>query len=203
MFFVPARYAYRDGGNRPRWIVIHDAEVPERDGAARSVAGYFASGAAQVSAHYTVDAGEIVQSVDERDGAWHTPGFAAGLEVNRNSIGIEHAGYARQSPAEWMDAYSTATLKRSAALVREIAKRYDIPVRHLTVDEIRQGLPGIAGHADFTAATGSGDHTDPGPSFPWAWYLGQVDAAGGASPAVKVVGAALLGWGIWQALKGR
>lgn len=198
MNFVQARYYYR-GGNTPKWVVIHDMEYPKRAGAAEWCANFFATSSPQSSAHYCIDPRSTVQSVKETDGAWHTPGFINGLEVNRNSIGIEHAGYANQSQAEWLDGDGKAMLEQSAKLVAEICERYDIPARHLTVEELRAGESGIVGHWDVTRASGTGDHIDPGEGFPWDWYINQVnvDMRGGfakvSSALPLIMGLALLG----------
>ena len=206
MDFVQAQHGYFDGRNGRRWIVIHSMEYPRRSGAARWCANYFKGpNAPRKSAHYCLDDGEIIQTMREADGAWHTPGFAAGLEVNRHSIGIEHAGYARQTAAQWL---SGSELERSAALAADIALRNSIPVRRLTVAQIRAGEPGIAGHVDFTHATGSGDHVDPGPDFPWDTYLSRVNAHqsgevspglpdGGPSPLKILLVAGIAGIGVW------
>lgn len=206
MTFIQAQHVYPNG-NRPRWIVIHDMEYPETDGAARWCANYFAGpNAPPKSAHYCIDASEVIQTADENDGTWHTPGFIGNIEVNRASIGIEHAGYAAQSRAQWLDAYSHRELERSAALVREIASRHGIPIRRLTPDQIRAGEPGIAGHHDFTIATGSGTHTDPGPNFPWDDYLEMVRGSESASrswvgPAL-LIGTAALAYGLFYTAEG-
>jgi len=161
-------------------VVIHAMEYPERAKSAEWCAGFFRNPMGRdkngmpvpvvASAHYSVDASEIWQSVLEKDIAQH-----AGL-VNGYSIGIEHAGYSGQSAAEWRDAYSTAMLERSAALVADICRRYSIPVRRLTGEDIRRGeRRGICGHVDVTHGLYAGDgHWDPGPAFPWAWYLDLV-----------------------------
>lgn len=202
--FLPAKYGYFDGRNNPRWIVIHTMEYPKVANAAEWCAQYFTNPETPRSAHYCVDANSIAQSVRDVDGAWHTTGFAAGLEINRNSIGIEHAGYAAQSATDWQDAYNQSQLDLSANLVRELARRFNIPVRHLSVAEIRAGMPGIAGHVEFNAATGSGSHTDPGTNFPWDQYIQKVQrgsaAARRASPLVLalIIGAA--GLGAWAYL---
>lgn len=183
MKFIPARYHY-SGGNTPRLVVIHDMEFPKQEGAAEWCANFFAT-SSQDSAHYCIDNQEIVQSVDESDGAWHTPGYLAGVEVNRESIGIEHAGYASQTRDEWLDGYSLPMLQQSARLVADICKRYGIPARHLTLAELAAGESGIAGHVDITRASGSGTHTDPGDGFPWDWYIAQVNADMGGGGLAK------------------
>lgn len=205
--FIRARHGYFDGSNRPRWIVVHTMEYPKTLDAARWCANYFATDVRK-SAHYCIDAGTTIQSIQETDGAWHTPGFAAGLEVNRNSIGIEHAGYANQSPEAWSDSYNAAMLDRSADLVADIANRHGIPVRRLSIDEIRAGTPGIAGHHDFTIATGVGSHTDPGFAFPWDSYLHRVNERGRSAisasrprvSSLALVGLLLATAGAWALL---
>ncbi len=175
--FVQAAHFYR-GGNVPTKIIIHDMEYPERPTGAAWCANYFAGlegmTTPQASAHYCADSGNIVQCVKDTDGAWHTPGSLSGVEINRSSIGIEHAGYARQTPEEWRDEYSTAMLEMSAGLVAGLCLQYGIPPVRLSPADLRAGAKGICGHVDCTVATGTGSHTDPGPHFPWDWYMERV-----------------------------
>lgn len=172
--FLQAKNYYR-GGNRPNLIVIHDMEYPERPTGAEWCADYFAT-SAKASAHYCVDNDSIVQCVLDTDGAWHTPGSIGGVEINRQSIGIEHAGYAKQTAAEWRDAYSTAMLEMSARLVAELCVKHMIPAVKLSPEQVRAGARGICGHDDCTKATKVGSHWDPGPHFPWDWYMERVRA---------------------------
>lgn len=171
--FVQARH-YTPASGRPiQVIVIHDMEYPERPGGAEWCANFFAGpGAPQASAHYCVDNNSVVQCVKDKDVAWAAPGN------NHNGIQIEHAGFAAQSRKEWLDAYSTAELKRSAQLVARLCKKYKIPVRRLRAADLRDLKPGITGHADVTLAWKRSSHTDPGPNFPWTQYLTWVDEAG-------------------------
>lgn len=197
MKLVQAEHYYAT--NNPRWIVIHDMEYPKREGAAEWCARYFAGpNAPKKSAHYCIDPTEIVQSVRENNGAWHTQGFINGLEINRFSIGIEHAGYASQNHSQWLDPSGTRELEQSARLVSQIAKRWNIPIRRLSVDEIQRGESGIAGHIDFNRASGTGDHTDPGPGFPWDWYINRVRGSSSQSKAAWFLAIAVAGFAIWR-----
>jgi len=179
MEFVPAKYFYPNG-NRPRLVVIHDMEYPKTSGAAEWCAKFFAwqlgGEGPQSSAHFSIDNDSIVQSVKETDGAWHCKGFIQGQEVNRISIGIEHAGYAHQTETEWRDAYGSSMLQQSARLVADLCTRHGIPPVRLSLDELHSGASGICGHNDIVKATGTGDHVDPGAGFPWDWYIGLVRA---------------------------
>lgn len=167
--FVQARNYTKTRGRTIDLIVIHDMEYPERPNGAEWCAAYFAGkNAPKASAHYYVDNNSVVQGVRDKDVAWAAPG------ANHDGIQIEHAGYAAQSRAEWLDAYSKAELKRSAKLVAQLCHKYEIPIRRLRPIDLRNGKRGICGHRDVNAAFHESDHSDPGPNFPWLVYLGWV-----------------------------
>ena len=85
-------------------VVMHTMEIAERKDAAEICARWFATPVSKVSAHYCVDADTVVQCVREKDIAWHARGG------NTASVGVELAGFARQTRKDWADAYSTAVL---------------------------------------------------------------------------------------------
>jgi len=115
----------RPGGHRPEAIVVHIM-----DGSFAAGESVFLDPATQKSAHYGIStAGEVHQYVDENDTAFH-----AGIVVrpqwqllkpavnpNFYTIGIEHAGRPD-------DIWPEAQLATSAALIGEIAVRWNIPV---------------------------------------------------------------------------
>jgi len=141
--WVPANSSYYGsrGGGTIQKIVIHTIE-----GSAQSGINTFRSGRRRVRAHYIVDYdGSITQMVRDRDNAWH-----AG-RVNRQSIGIEHAGFAGRN--NWTDAQYRA----SARLSRWLCDTYAIP-------KDRQH---IIAHSEAPGAT----HGDPGRYFDWDYYI--------------------------------
>ena len=158
-------------------VVMHTMEIAERKDAAEICARWFATPVSKVSAHYCVDVDSVVQCVREKDIAWHARGG------NTASVGVELAGFARQTRKDWADAYSTAVLERAAALVADVCRRRAIPVRWLVAGDLSAGRRGITGHAEVSKAYRKSDHWDPGPGFPVERFLGMVRAAG-RSPAV-------------------
>lgn len=184
---VPAKYQKLVRPVKPRMIVAHTAETPETAGAAEGVAGYFknpqrkdAAGklvAVIASAGYVVDSDSVVVCVADDAVAWHTEGKLGGEYVNDFAIGVEHAGTAAQTAAQWTDPYSTAMLERSAQLLAWLCTTYDIEPVYLTVEDLKAGKTnGITGHVDCNKASGKGTHWDPGPNWPWTWLIARVRA---------------------------
>lgn len=158
-------------------IVTHDMEAPEAQATAENVARWGAGPTApEASWHFAIDSDSIVQSVLVNDVAWHAPG------ANHNGIGLEHAGYARQSREQWHDAYSWEMLQRSAELVAQLCEQYNIPVRFVNATALKRGQRGITTHAEVSKAFKRSNHTDPGPSFPMTGYIALVRAALDAPP---------------------
>ncbi|MCP9207800.1 N-acetylmuramoyl-L-alanine amidase [Streptomyces sp. NEAU-Y11] len=153
-------------------IVIHDMEAPEGPLTAENIAHWFAtmSATSKASAHVCVDSNSAVRCVADGDRAWHAPG------ANSDGLGIELAGYARQSRGEWLDQYSKGVLDQAARVVAGWCQKHDIPARKLSVAELVAGKRGIVGHRDVSAAYGQTDHSDPGPGFPWDYFLSRVSA---------------------------
>jgi hypothetical protein len=160
-----------------RWIVIHCMQNAEKPTQAEDTCKWLAGMNPQypppdkVSCHYFFDALHTAQGVREDHIAYHAPG------ANKLGIGLEHAGRAEQTRAEWLDeAYGVPMLKRSAAKAAEIAQRWHVPVNFVGPTELRAGMPGFTTHAAVTKAwpEKSHGHMDPGPGFAMDWYLHEV-----------------------------
>lgn len=162
-------------------IVIHDMEAPDKQDTAHNCALFFQNQTPQgtlinghpfeggSSAHYMVDAISVFQGVRDADVAWHAP------NANHDGIGIEHAGYARETASDWASSYNEAMLKISAKLTAKLCKQYSIPIVRLTLDDLKGGKSGICGHVDVTnALCGGSGHVDPGQNFPWQHYINLV-----------------------------
>lgn len=147
-------------------IAIHTMEAPEAAQTAENVANYFKR--VDASAHWCVDNDSRVRVVKDEDTAWTLPG------ANSRSLNIEIAGYAKQDADDWEDEYSIDALEIAAVCAAEWCDKYKIPIRKLTDDQIRSGAKGFVGHVDVNRVYKQSSHWDPGPSFPWSYFLGRV-----------------------------
>lgn len=178
--YVSARRQSIIGGKRPiRGICIHDMEAPEKDKTAENVAKYFQSPQAGGSAHLCVDSDSVVQCVWDNNVAHAAPG------ANHDMIHIELAGYAKQTADEWMDPYSVAMLTLAADVTAQYCLKYDIPVKHLSNTELKNGDRGVVGHYQVTEVYKRSTHTDPGKNFPWEFFFERVSGRVIARTAVK------------------
>lgn len=155
-------------------MVIHDMEAPEKGDTAEAVANYFVAGTRRASAHYCHDNNSTVQCVEDMDVAWAAPG------ANHNGLHFEHAGYARQTAADWSDAYSQQMLSISSALMAEKCRKYKVPMAYVDAAGLRKGYRGITTHLQITLAHNTeGGHTDPGINFPMSNYIKMVQNVAG------------------------
>jgi N-acetyl-anhydromuramyl-L-alanine amidase AmpD len=149
-------------------IVIHGTVSKTQPGGARANARYFQSPEAGGLAHYVVDPGEIIQCAPESTVVWHAP-------PNEKSIGIElcdpqgntDVSPDAADPARWNDAPHQAMLTLAAALVRDVAARWNVPLTFVDASALRGGAQGITEHLQVARAWQQSDHTDPTSAGPW------------------------------------
>lgn len=171
LVYIPARH--QRARTRPAVsICIHTIENAETPTGAENCARYFANlpPKPEKGAHFCIDNDSIVMSVDPRKNTTpHCYGPSAW------SVGLEHAGRAAQTAADWHDDYSQDELDLSARLSATLCKLFGIPVVKLKPAQVAAGERGFFGHFDATLAVNkSGGHTDPGVGFPWGEYLNMV-----------------------------
>src|SRR5213592_1426521 len=148
--YVPAARANYDSG---RTMAITQIVIHETDGTWFSAVNWFQNPRSRVSAHYLVKAwgGGILQFVAEADTAYHA------VVANPYSIGIEHEFDPRHGVY-----HTDAQYRSSALLVCAIARRYGIPTDRAH----------IVGHNELRGT----DHSDPGPTWNWNYYMSLVNA---------------------------
>jgi hypothetical protein len=152
-------------------IVIHTTEGSSHSQSAEDGARYNQERTDGTSAHYFVDSNSVVQGVRTADQA-HT----ARTQGNRRGIQYELCGRAGWSASTWQGSYQQSMLRLAAKQCARDAKKWNIPVRHLTVGQVADGVKGFCGHWDITRAfpQDNGSHTDPGSNFPWSQFLDMV-----------------------------
>jgi hypothetical protein len=157
-------------------VVIHATVSPCKRGGAEANALYFQSPSAGGAAHYIVDPGEIVCSLDEDTLGFHAP-------PNAGSIGIELCD--PQTGDEWGDADHQAMLQLAAALTADVCARHQLPLVWRPPDQLRAGNSGITSHANVAQAWHKTDHTDPGPYFPTDQFMALVTSNTPAPPTTE------------------
>jgi hypothetical protein len=169
-----------DGINLPvvRVVVHATSPGPNVAGTLASAAGmatgtarYFQRRTAGGSAHYVIDIGGEEVCVAEDRIAQHAP-------PNQNSIGIEICGQSYYTREQWLSPHVLPAVERAARRARDVCDRHSIPWRRLTVEQVKAGEKGVCSHADVSEAFKLTDHTDPGPDFPFDWFM----AAGAPVP---------------------
>jgi len=167
------------GGARVRLIAIHSAEGART---AADLGIYFSRPSVRASSHVGIDDNRIEQYVDYSRYSWTL------LNGNAISDNAELCGFARWSRDEWFA--HQGMLDRAAAWIRERCQARGIPIRKLSPNDIDAGHAGVIGHADWTySKVGDGDHTDPGPNFPWGYVIAKAQGGdplpggGGGLPA--------------------
>jgi N-acetyl-anhydromuramyl-L-alanine amidase AmpD len=173
-------YHVSSGANEPplHRVVIHTAECDCSPGAATGIGNYFAQGSSGGSAHYGVDPAAEGHYVHEAAIAWHAP-------PNQWSVGVEIAGRASFTAAQWQQVNVQAALHRAAARTADLVHRYGLPVVWLSSADLLAGKRGITGHVCVSRAWHQSSHVDPGVNFPVRQFLQLVQAYLAAIPAPR------------------
>lgn len=150
-------------------IVVHTMEALEVSvKTAENVAKYFATTTRDASTHRNVDKDSQVMSVKDEDIAY------GARRANRNGLQLELAGYAGQTAANWKDKDSLAILELGARISANWCHLYKIPVGRAKFRGPNDPFVvtrGFTGHVNVPL---HGSHTDPGPNFPWDYFLKRV-----------------------------
>jgi hypothetical protein len=111
------------------------------------------------------DPGETVETCPE-----NVVGYHCG-NGNQFGIGFEVTGYAAWTLEQWTTGDAWAALRLDAKRIAESATRLGIPLRWLSLNQIRNGERGVCTHADITLTKGGTTHTDPGRGFPFEAFM--------------------------------
>jgi hypothetical protein len=168
------------GSQAVRYGVLHDAETPLANGYALSISRMFSTTGTEKSAHFMVGPEAAYQLRDTSLLAWHCG------NGNRYSIGVEQAGYAAFSRAQWLTAEGMAQINRLAALMRDIKNVHGIGTYFMSDAQLLQAyhgqiVGGWATHDQCRRVLGGTSHTDPMPNYPFD-VLGQAIGGGSTPP---------------------
>ena len=136
---TPYNFTNKDDTGRIKYIVIHYVGAL---GGAKANCQYYASKYIGASAHYFVGFdGEVWQSVEDEDIAWHcgASSYKHAACRNTNSIGIEMCVRTKGSQAadskDWY--FEEATVKEAIELTKYLMQKYGVPasnvIRHYDV----------------------------------------------------------------------
>lgn len=161
-------------------IVVHctAGAEPGQEGAADSTIDFTRRSGVQSSYHYVRDAKVARQFVYDGEVSYH-------CGKNNNSIGYElccslsneggilvRATAGAKALTHWQTPSHRAMLRGAAEDIARLCIRENIPIRKLTVAQVRAGEKGLCGHVDIRSAfPGVTTHWDPGPFFPWRRFI--------------------------------
>lgn len=156
---IPSPNKSSRGGAAVRLIVVHDTE-----GALtyKTLGGFFANPASQVSSHVGIDdtPGRIGEYVRRGDKAW--------TAANANPVAVQaelcapSGAAASWTAADWHK--HPNMLANAAAWIAEEAAAFGLPIVRLTPSQAQGGGRGVCQHSDLGAW--GGGHHDCGPGFP-------------------------------------
>lgn len=150
------------------WIILHCMVLDDKPTIAEGLARYMSKPKTEIrkaSAHVAVDQDSAVSMVRDKDVAYGAAG------ANAHGKHYEQAGFAEQSPAEWLDPASSATIIRTAGLVADDIRAGIGAATWLGVEDLRLGKRGISDHATVEKAFPSTGHHDPGLYYPRDWFM--------------------------------
>lgn len=126
------------------------------------------------SYHLICDDDSTVRYVADSEASW------SALAANLRSLNLCFTGWAHWTPADW--ATHDPMLRRGATEVANWCRVHNIPASKLAPVQVGANMPGCCGHWDWTLGKVNGNHTDPGPGFPWDLFMRYVSGGAASSP---------------------
>lgn len=172
--FLGTPHLQRARRHRIAYVVEHDAEVFSSawdDKTAELVGRWFKNEASRGSAHIAADTDSCQRLLrDDRAPAGAPP-------LNDSGLHIEREGRASWTRERWLKPGIRLGLRRTAWVASRWSRHYRIPIRWLTVPQLKTAGPtprrpmGFVSHNDVRLAFGQTTHWDFGPGFPKDYYL--------------------------------
>jgi hypothetical protein len=144
------------------WLAIHSTEGIMRAADLRAWAAW------PGSSHASADADGVLLTPAEGFVPYERSAWTL-RNGNPASENIELCAFAGWTRAQWLA--RPLLLERCAQWLADRSRARRIPLRKLTVAQVRAGWAGVIDHDDYTDATGDGSHWDVGEQFPWDLVL--------------------------------
>jgi hypothetical protein len=166
----PDRYGATRSTSGLRLLVVHTSEGSEGSSSAENLCSFLTSQGDRFNAdgsrygasyHYLTDTDRVLPAVPDNVVAYSAAG------ANHDGLHVCIPGKAAQTREQWLDTISAGYIGQLAQVMTDLAARYTIPLRRLSVADIIEGKRGYCGHHDISLAYRRSTHTDPGPLFPW------------------------------------
>jgi hypothetical protein len=168
---IVGNQAFRQGFT-PELIVLHVTTDPHGTKVVRDQPGtkdlarlgaYFDDPRTEVSSHVANDAeGNDARYVRDRRKAWTQVAF------NPVSLSIEQIGSTAYRRRNWL-VNRLPQLEDTARWIAHWHRKWGIPIRRAEVSGASVVEPGVATHRQLGRP--GGDHSDPGPNYPFAYVL--------------------------------
>ena len=178
--WIPSPNYSSRGGSGVRLVVVHTAEGAR---SFRDLGGFFGSSSSGVSSHVGIDdeRGTIGEYVARANKAWTQGNF------NPQCVSVELCAAPIQSGQPCGASWDTAEWNRHEPMLANVAEwiaeecaHYGIPIEKLSASQAQGSGHGVCGHVDL--GTAGGNHSDPGPNFPWSKVMDMARGGVGSTP---------------------
>lgn len=149
------------------YVTIHNTS---NDATAAQEADYAKVRTDGVGAHYFIDNRQVLQSTNTD----YCVGHVGSEQGNSRGISYEITGVNAWTRQQWL---TNVAWDQLAAVIARDCAHFGIPVRLLTIDQMRaynSSTKGFITHNMARLAWGGTTHTDPGPNFPMDHLLALV-----------------------------
>lgn len=173
----PDRHGARKTQGPNLWLVLHTSEGGETPTSAENLCRYMEAPGDRVgpsgpygSSYQAVFDTDCIRPAVPNDVVSYSAGGG-------NARGVHGCfpGRASQTREQWLDENTRPMIIRAAEWAIDQSIAENIPLRRLTVAEVRAYKAGVCDHHDISLAFGQSDHTDVGEQFPWDSFWNVID----------------------------
>lgn len=174
----PNKHYYPERRKPVKIILLHvtagleDLDLLGVDTSAEGTNRYGATTTRQASWHVCVDSDSIAPALPDEYTAWHCTNY------NSSSLGLEISNRDARwdnKPQDW----TKKTLLNAAKVCLEWERKFNIPRRLLTKEQVDAGMTGYSFHMFLDPTR----RRDPGATYPWAYFVALLETLEKNQPA--------------------